>query len=150
MMSNYFRQYITEFLMLSNQTLGYTCKCIRISILLMGKGYWAIFSHFCSTIGIFHENHGSWSTSELRLRLGLLNMFKPSSDFLLAVTRWCFFSGSFLLFMFHVCLYFTVVSLPCSLVITCWDRPDLLGLLCLLPIWWFRSGVVLDCTDSWS
>ena len=28
-------------------------------------------------------------------------------------------------FMFHACLYHTVVSVPCSLLITCWERVDL-------------------------
>ena len=56
-------------------------------------------------------------------------MFKPSIDFILTVPRQCFSCGSFLLFMFHVCLYYTVGSVPCSLVITCWERLDLLALL---------------------
>ena len=45
------------------------------------------------------------------------------------VPRRCFFWGSFLLFMFHVCLCCTVLSVPYSLVITCWERADLLALL---------------------
>ena len=40
--------------------------------------------------------------------------------------------GPFLLFMFHVCLYYAVLSVPCSLVITCWERVDLLALLCVM------------------
>ena len=34
--------------------------------------------------------------------------------------------------MFHVCLYYTVLSVPCSLVITYWERADLLALLCVM------------------
>ena len=34
-----------------------------------------------------------------------------------------------LLFVFHVCLCYAVLSVPCSLVITCWERVDLLALL---------------------
>ena len=34
--------------------------------------------------------------------------------------------------MFHVCLCNAVLSVPCSLVITCWDRADLLALLCVM------------------
>ena len=56
-----------------------------------------------------------------------LNMFKPSSD---DFAR-CFFCGSFLLFMIHICLCYAVLSVPCSLMITCWER---LGLLALLYI----------------
>ena len=73
----------------------------------------------------------SWSTSELRVRFVPLNMLKPTSNFLLTVPRWCFFCGS-LLFVFHVCLYYAVFSVPCSLVITCWERADLLALLCVM------------------
>ena len=35
---------------------------------------------------------------------------------------------SFLSFMFHVCLNSTL----CSLVVTCWERVDLLALLCVM------------------
>ena len=85
------------------------------------------------------------------------------------------FFGSSLLFMFHVCLCYAIFSVPCSLVITCWDRTDLV--LCahlficalwsptgkgltswlsfvvssvslLLSQWYPGSGVVLDCIDS--
>ena len=38
----------------------------------------------------------------------------------------------FCLFMFQVCLYYIVLTVPCSLVITCWERPDLLALLCVM------------------
>ena len=34
--------------------------------------------------------------------------------------------------MFHACLYFTVLSVPCSIVITCWENADLLTLLCVM------------------
>ena len=75
-------------------------------------------------------------------------MFK---NVLLTVPRRCSFCGSFLLFVFHVC--HAVFSVPCSLVVTCWERADLLALLyvlcsCHLPIWCPGSGVVFDCIDS--
>ena len=41
----------------------------------------------------------------------------------------CLFCGSVLLFMFHVCLYYTVLSGACSLVTTCWKQADLFALL---------------------
>ena len=31
--------------------------------------------------------------------------------------------------MFHVYLYCTIMSVPCSLVITCWEKADLLAIL---------------------
>ena len=40
----------------------------------------------------------------------------------------CFFCRSFLLCMFYVCLYCIDLSVPCSLVITCWERTDLVAL----------------------
>ena len=75
---------------------------------------------------------------------------KPSSKlfFLLTVPRRCFFCGSFLLFMFYVRL--AILSVHCSLVITCWERPNLLALLCVVflvfchfPMWCTGSGVYL-------
>ena len=64
------------------------------------------------------------------MRLVLLNMFKPSS--LADRSRLCFFYGSILLVMSHVCLYHAVLSVPCSLVVTCWERADLLALFCFV------------------
>ena len=59
--------------------------------------------------------------------------------------------------MFHFCLYYAVLAVPCSFVVTCWERAYLLALLCVMflvfchfPIWCLRSGVVLDCIESWS
>ena len=58
--------------------------------------------------------------------------------------------------MFHVCFCYVILSVPCNLVITWWERIDLLALLCFVflvfchfPEWCPVSGVVLDCIDSW-
>ena len=67
-----------------------------------------------------------------------------------------FFCGSFFLFIFHICLHFAVLSIHCSLAITCWERAGLFALLCVmfllcfchLPTWCLGSGVILDCIDS--
>ena len=57
----------------------------------------------------------SWSASELRVRLGLWNRFKPSSKmFLLTVSRRCFFCGSFMLFLSWFCYAFVSVCLSMS------------------------------------
>ena len=53
-------------------------------------------------------------------------------NFLLTVTRRCFFCRSFLLFLFHIRLHYTVLSIHCSLVVTCWERADVLALLCVM------------------
>ena len=67
------------------------------------------------------------------------------------------FVDTFLVFMFHICLYYTVLSVPHSLEITCWERADLLALFCHsdvslcfchFPKWCLESGVVLECIDS--
>ena len=58
-----------------------------------------------------------------------------------------------MLFMYCVCHAFA--SVHCCLVVTCWERADLLALVCD-PLLWFcyfpnlysESGVVLDCIDS--
>ena len=43
----------------------------------------------------------------------------------------------------------------CCLVFNCWERADLMALVCHVflifchfPMWYPRSGVVLDCIDS--
>ena len=43
--------------------------------------------------------------------------------------------------MFHVCLCCTVLSASCSLVINCWERADLLDLLCVAFFVTFPYGV---------
>ena len=69
-----------------------------------------------------------WSTSEIRVRLVLSNLFKPSSNFLTNHSKAVLFCGSFLLVVFRVCLSYCPV-LPYILVISCWERTDLLALL---------------------
>ena len=51
------------------------------------------------------------------------------------------------------CLVFAMplcVSVYMRFVVTCWERADLLALVCgvLLSHWYPGSGVVLDCIDS--
>ena len=43
----------------------------------------------------------------------------------------------FLLFMFHVCLYCAILSVPRSLVVTFWKRAGLLALLCVIFLFVF-------------
>ena len=70
------------------------------------------------------------SASELGMVLAPLNRFKPSSEsILLTVQRLCFFCGSFLFVMLHVSVCCDVASVPCSLVVTCWERVDLLAVM---------------------
>ena len=65
------------------------------------------------------------------MRLALLNRFKPSSEYFTDCSKAVFFfCGSFLLVMRHVGVCCAVVSVPCSLVVTCWERADLLAVVC--------------------
>ena len=59
---------------------------------------------------------------------------------LLTVPSLCFFCGLFLLFMFRVCHVF--LSVPCSLVVTCWERAELLA---LLYVAFYRVFVTFPC-----
>ena len=54
------------------------------------------------------------------------NMFNPSSNFLTDL-----YDAVLLLWIiFAICvLFLTVLTVPCSLVVTCWERTDLLALL---------------------
>ena len=56
-------------------------------------------------------------------------------------------------FLYCVCNAF--VSAHCCLVVTCWERADLLAIICRVklcgcyfPIWYPGPGVVLDYMDS--
>ena len=49
----------------------------------------------------------------------------------------------FLLFVFHVC--HAVMSVPCSLVVTCWERAGLLALVCVM----FSCVLSLSHMVSW-
>ena len=63
-------------------------------------------------------------------KVAQLNRFKPSSkSILLTVPRRCFFCGSILLVMLHVGVCCAVVSVPCSLVVTFWERADVLAVV---------------------
>ena len=64
--------------------------------------------------------------------------------------------------MDHLCFFCLVFVMPlCTsvylyLVVTCWERADLLALFVVSHCefvtfhWYPGSGVVLDCIDSWS
>ena len=64
------------------------------------------------------------------MRLVPLNMFKPSSNYF--TDRLKAVLLLWILFVICVSLSYTVLSVPCSLVITCWERADLLALLCVI------------------
>ena len=76
-------------------------------------------------------NYVSWSTFELRLTFAPWNRFKPSSKIvLLTVRRRYFFCGSLVLFMSRA--FHAFASVHCCLVANCWERADLLALVCVV------------------
>ena len=62
--------------------------------------------------------------------------------FLLTVLRRCFFCGSFLLVMLYVGACCAVLSVPCSLVVTCRERADLLAVVFILFCNFPKCGLV--------
>ena len=80
-------------------------------------------------------------------------VFKPSSIFLTDRSKVVFLFVY--LFVICVCLCHTVMSVSCSLLVTCWKRADLLALLYVIYLCFCHilfqcpgSGVVFDCIDS--
>ena len=74
----------------------------------------------------------SWPTSESRVRLAPWNWFKPSSK----IFYWPFEGGtSFVYLLCFFCLVFAMplcASVCMCLVVTCWERADLLALVCVV------------------
>ena len=86
-------------------------------------------------LGIFNANQTSMCLDpHQNSGFGLvpLYMLKPSSVLFTNRSNVVLFCGSLLLFMFHVCLYHTVLSVPCSLAVICWERADLFPLLSVM------------------
>ena len=111
-------------------------------------GVFVVFCHFPECILVHIRIKGEVSA----VKLGLSS---PVKYFLLTGPRRYFFPGSFVLYLSRVC--HALGSVPCCLVVTCWERADLLALvcdvklcICHFPMWYPVSGVVLDCIDSWS
>ena len=86
-----------------------------------GKFYWIILLH---TLGRGPDR--LLIKNSIVLRDKALSC-ETSKSILLTVPRRCFFGGSFLLGMLHVGVCCAVVSIPCSLVVTCWERAYLLA-----------------------
>ena len=107
--------------------------------------FFLVFCHFPKCVLVHIRINGE---------VGAMNWFQPYSKiFLLTVPMHYFFCGSFVLFMSCVC--HVIASVRCCLVVTCWERADLLALVygvylcfCRFPIWYPRSGVVLECNES--
>ena len=77
-----------------------------------------------------------------KLNCNLLTSKPSSKIILLTVPRRCFFCGSFLLIMLHVGVCYAVVYVPCSLVVTCWERADLLAVMIVVFCYFPKCVVV--------
>ena len=60
-----------------------------------------------------------------------------------------------LFYLFMSCLCHSFVYIHCCLVVSCWERADLLALVCdvnlcfcQFPLLYSGSGVVINCIDS--
>ena len=71
--------------------------------------------------------------------VGIIKTFLSLPVLLTDVPMRCFFCGSFLLLM---CSYFTVVSVPYSLAITCWEKAVCDVFLCFVTFPYGVSGQV--------
>ena len=69
----------------------------------------------------------TWERANLLAWYHKTSISPPVKVFLLTVPRQCIFCGSFLLFMFCVCHAF--LSVHSSIVVTFWERANLLALL---------------------
>ena len=90
----------------------------------------------------------SESTLEIMLRSVLSNMFKPSSNF--HTDHYKAVLLLWILFVTGVSCH-TVLSFPCSIVLTCWERVDILALLYVMFSYLFvtfRYGVLSQVMDS--
>ena len=99
----------------------------------------------------------SWSTSELRVRLALLNRFKPSSK----IFYWPFQGGSSFVDLLCFCsvlcllclcarLFICALWSPAGKGLTSWLSFVVSTVSLSLSFWYPGSVVVLDCIDSWS
>ena len=73
-------------------------------------------------------------------------MFKPCRSFLTGRSKAVLLRGSFLLFVFGVCLCHAVMTVSYSHVINCWENADLLVLFIVIFLVFFS----LSYTVSWS
>ena len=99
----------------------------------------------------------SLSTSELRVRLALLNRFKPS----IKIFYWPFQGGTSFVDLLCFCsvlcllclcprLFICALWSPAGKGLTSWLSFVVSAVSLSLSHWYPGSGVVLDCTDSWS
>ena len=136
---------------------------LQFSINFTKKLLYAFLFTLCNSAPAFLHLNISIITVSAELykwiwRVGLApwNRFKPSSKIL-----YWFSKAVLLLCIFYVfvCLVFAMplcAFIYMCLMVTCWERADLLALVCgvLLSLslshWYPGSGVVLDCIESWS
>ena len=77
--------------------------------------------------------------SRIKGKVGTLNMFKPISNYFTDHSK------AVLLLLLVFCDFYTVLSVPFSFVFTCWERTDILALLCVI----FSFVLSLSYVVSW-
>ena len=119
-------------------TVVFCCKYCWVLILSL---FYLLFIFWCVSTrgwcigkqGIFHMNQTYIcldTHQRIRVWLAPSNMFSPPVIFLLTVPRWFFLLfGPFCYFCFVLVVCHIVLSVPCSLVVICWERADPLTLL---------------------
>ena len=132
---------------------------VLIFAYLLFISWFIYFWRWCiDKLGVFHANQTSMCLDpHLNYMWGWQSetgLSPPVKDFYWPFQGRYYFCGSFV-FCFFVSHAF--VSVHCCLVVTCWEKADLLALVgnvycifCYLPMWYPGSGVVLDCIVSWS
>ena len=77
------------------------------------------------------------------MRLAPLNRLKPSSRSIFTDrSKAVLLLWIVLLVMLHVLVCYAVVSVPCSLVVTCWERADLLAVV-FVEFYHFSNSVLV-------
>ena len=129
-----------------------TVESLSLFIFFLYLDFYVLGDDTSISLGSFMWTEHRCVLIPIRNKGGTVTCLSPPVIFLPTVPRWCFFCGPFLLFVFCFCLCHTVLSVPCSLVVTCLERTDLLALLyimfsCVLSlshmVSWVRCGTWL-------
>ena len=98
---------------------------------LANGNFCCLLTTFANSLDPDQDRQNVGSDLDTNFLKKLILKLEPSSEsILLTIPRRCFFCGSFLL-VYASCW---CVSVPCSLVVTCWERADLLAVVfCHFP-----------------
>ena len=106
----------------------YVCLVLFLILFVLRDSQWHVIVAYYSVLGMSAKCSPVKQTALETFSLGTVD----------------FFCGSLLLFMFHVCLCYAVLSVLCSLVITCLERADILALSCVIFSFCYNKLVGTD------